>query len=204
MKTLAERLKWLRSERGLKSKKVAAVAIGIRYGTYQRYEYGGNPSETHWKKLIEFYGCSRSWLQHDDGVAFPDRASGPVEVGTSVLGERSQYRSSRSSSLTSPIGEFKIRDVVYMATQILESGTSYAHALYLNIVHFDRALQGETRIEKCEGDIRRLEGEVESMKKMVEKLSEENKLLKGCGGSSAPIDQGPAAADPTGTDDPKT
>jgi hypothetical protein len=178
MKTLAERLKWLRSERGLKSKKVAAVAIGIRYGTYQRYEYGGNPSETHWKKLIEFYCCSRSWLQ--------------------------QYRSSRSSSLTSPIGEFKIRDVVYMATQILESGTSYAHALYLNIVHFDRALQGETRIEKCEGDIRRLEGEVESMKKMVEKLSEENKLLKGCGGSSAPIDQGPAAADPTGTDDPKT
>jgi len=34
--------------------------------------------------------------------------------------------------------------------RVLESGTSYAIALLLNIQHFDRAIQAETRITQLE------------------------------------------------------
>lgn len=66
---LGSRLKQLRKEKKL-TKAEAAAAIGIKYGTYQRYEYGGNPSKRNIDKLTNFYGCSRAWLLTGEGEPF--------------------------------------------------------------------------------------------------------------------------------------
>ncbi len=50
-------------------------------------------------------------------------------------------------------GEFKVSDALTMAARVLESGTSYATALLLNIQHFDRAIQAETRITQLEKNL---------------------------------------------------
>lgn len=43
-----------------------------------------------------------------------------------------------------------VTDALIMASRVFESGTSYANALYLNVVHFDRAIQAEARINRME------------------------------------------------------
>ena len=49
--------------------------------------------------------------------------------------------------------KFKVSDALTMAARVLESGTSYAMALLLNIQHFDRAIQAETRITQLENNL---------------------------------------------------
>jgi uncharacterized coiled-coil protein SlyX len=51
--------------------------------------------------------------------------------------------------------EFRISDALSMTARVLESGTSYATALYLNIQHFDRAVQSETVMKQCQDDLSR-------------------------------------------------
>jgi len=68
---LIERLKWLRKNKGISSKSAAAAAMGIKYGTYQRYEYGGSPNRVKFKQISEFYHCSLSWLMTGEGEAYP-------------------------------------------------------------------------------------------------------------------------------------
>jgi hypothetical protein len=45
---------------------------------------------------------------------------------------------------------FRITDAMTMCARVLESGTSYATALYLNIQHFDRAVSAEERLGQLE------------------------------------------------------
>jgi hypothetical protein len=49
--------------------------------------------------------------------------------------------------------EFRISDALAMCARVLESGTSYATALYLNIQHFDRAVQAETVMQQYHNDL---------------------------------------------------
>jgi Sec-independent protein translocase protein TatA len=44
----------------------------------------------------------------------------------------------------------KVIEALVMAKRVLESRTTYADALYLNVVHFDRAIMAETRIANIE------------------------------------------------------
>jgi chromosome segregation ATPase len=46
--------------------------------------------------------------------------------------------------------KFRVSDALTMCARVLESGTSYATALYLNIQHFDRAITAEERIGQVE------------------------------------------------------
>ena len=57
-----------------------------------------------------------------------------------------------------------------MATDVLVSNTSYTYALYLNIVHFDRAIKAETRITTLENKCEILEKKVTDLIKIVESL----------------------------------
>gem|GEM_PF-6825817 len=59
-----------------------------------------------------------------------------------------------------------------MAVRVLESGTSYATALYLNIQHFDRAIQAEARIQLLEKGIEILGEKIEILEQQVIKLQE--------------------------------
>ncbi len=68
--SLGNRLKELRKGRGL-TKAEAATKIGIKYGTFQRYEYGGRPSSRNIDKIVSYYGCSKAWLLTGEGEPFP-------------------------------------------------------------------------------------------------------------------------------------
>jgi len=57
-----------------------------------------------------------------------------------------------------------------MAARVLESGTSYAKALYLNIEHFDMALKSEVRISKLERKQNDLFTEINLLKKHIDDL----------------------------------
>lgn len=85
---LAERLKWLRKKHGFASKAVAAAAIGIKYGTYQRYEYGATPSRKKFGEISTYYKCSLSWLMTDEGEPYPNSDHTEKSVGASYINER--------------------------------------------------------------------------------------------------------------------
>ena len=55
------------------------------------------------------------------------------------------------------VEKIKVSDAFTMTARILESGTSYADALYLNILHFDWAIQAEKRIVNLEQRVGALE-----------------------------------------------
>jgi len=73
---------------------------------------------------------------------------------------------------------WKISDAVTMATRVLDSETSYADALYVNIVHFDRALQAEGRIVKMEQQQKDTEAVLSHIQNDLGALKEEFLLLK--------------------------
>ena len=62
---------------------------------------------------------------------------------------------------------FKVSGAMTMAARVLESGTSYATALYLNIQHFDRAIRAEERISHLEDKCDRFEKWIEELEKKL-------------------------------------
>lgn len=74
---------------------------------------------------------------------------------------------------------FKVSEALTMAARVLDSGTSYAFALYTNIRHFDRAIQAEARITDLEDKnkdqadrVLKLENECEDLRKRLAALEE--------------------------------
>ena len=242
MKTLAERLKFLRLKRGFKSKSVAAQAIEISYGTYQGYEYGLLPGRNNYKKIADFYGCSLLWLRDGEGDPFPS-AGGPDPARDHLAGvgkvidtppprQDTPPTYSKDASASSPRRaqpepqahtgvEIRISEALRMTASVLESGTSYATALYLNIVHFDRAVCAETTISKCQEDLRTQGDLIAKMQARLDELEKRNsrfdelekqnsdqareiRELKRSSGDSPPIALTMAHAARTGTEDPAT
>lgn len=66
---------------------------------------------------------------------------------------------------------FRISDAVAMTCRVLESGTSYATALYMNIEHFDRAVSAEQRLATLEQELESLRAELDEIKEVVKKLT---------------------------------
>ena len=98
-----------------------------------------------------------------------------------------------------------------MTARVLESGTSYATALYLNIVHFDRAVQSESVVKRCEDNLQEMHGAIFQMQTRLDELERENKrlnkeikALSEVSGGSPPIALGLDHAARTGTDDQGT
>lgn len=171
MNTLAERLKWLRKKCGFASKADAAKAIGLKYGTYQGWEYGLFPSRRNYKALADYYECSLSWLQTGEGDPYP-KAGGPdlVEKNPFLVKEAAHIYNKDTDAPQIP-PEIRISEAMTMMARVLESGTSYATALYLNIVHFDRALSATKELRVCQEDIADLKNEVAALRRQVEALT---------------------------------
>lgn len=85
--------------------------------------------------------------------------------------------------------EFRVSEALTMCARVLESGTSYATALYLNIQHFDRAVSAEARIatvEKGQADIetrsrdfeQKMQAEMAEMRTIITTLQNENRELR--------------------------
>ena len=76
---LGKRIAWLRKNRHMEQAE-AAKKIGIGYHTYQPYEYGNHPSRKNLELILNFYGCSRSWLLTGEGSPYPDQQPEKQEI----------------------------------------------------------------------------------------------------------------------------
>jgi transcriptional regulator with XRE-family HTH domain len=170
METIAQRLKLVRDSTGLKQKDFGAT-IGVKsLDTISRWERGlGYPSADILAAIHEKYGTNIQWLISGEGPmwtsgepAKPDERSPP---GVRNDGMPPAIPGGRDR-------EFRLSDAITMAVRVLESGTSYATALYLNIQHFDRAIQAEARIQLLEKGIEILGEKIEILEQQVIKLQE--------------------------------
>lgn len=203
MKTLSERLKYLRKRHDLRSKSVAAAAIGIKYGTYQRYEFGAVPNRNNYRIISDYYKCSLSWLITGEGEPYPAAAGNCPEpepvMPLVLLNEKVAGYGPASGDRA----DIKISEDMALAAKVLESGTPYATALHLNIRAFARSIDAEERITLVEKNQMEMQSEIEGMKKMITRLEVENKALKGCVGDSPPFSLSPDNCAPTGTGEPE-
>ena len=216
-----ERLLSLRTMRKL-SRAGAAKKMRVGLSALQQYEAGVLPGPINAEKIRFFYGCSKSWLLTGEGKPYPEEhkeACGPVDPASAARVEEfaHTYNKDAPAAPGAPGAvEVRISEAMTMTARVLESGTSYATALYLNIVHFDRAVQSETVVKRCEDDLQKMEinmrimtEEIKKLQAQVGGLERENrrlhdqvKALSDSSGGSAPIALGMDHAAPTGTDDP--
>ena len=68
--------------------------------------------------------------------------------------------------------DFDLGNALKMATNILDSGTSFSTALYLNIVHFNRAIQVESSLLERDSQIRQQGEKIDRLLTECENLTE--------------------------------
>ncbi|MEN6422392.1 MAG: helix-turn-helix domain-containing protein [Smithella sp.] len=107
--------------------------------------------------------------------------------------------------------EIKISEALRMCSAVLESKTSYAVALYHNLVHFDRVVKNENLYNQCHDDLISVNKSLSEMRTRMDEVEESNKKLRNemkklrdISGDSAPTDLSVDHAAPTGTDDKET
>jgi len=107
--------------------------------------------------------------------------------------------------------DIKISEALRMCSAVLESKTSYAIALYHNLVHFDRAVKSENLYNQCHDDLIAVNKTLSEMRTRMDGMEEDNKKLKDeikllldHSGGSAPIKLTMDHAAPTGTEDKET
>lgn len=170
----------------------AADVLSIKHTTYQKYEYGvSRPNQENTQKIINHYGCSYNWLFTGEGEPFPDAGQKGKEVSVTSAHPVTAKDAPLSSTVpaTPFTNEFRISEALQMTARVLESGTSYATALYLNIQHFDRAITAEERIAHLEQNQAELkaastsfEHQMQSiileMREQIDSLKNENAAMK--------------------------
>ncbi len=153
---LSSRIKKIRSDADLnknkfaKSLKISPTFIGdIESGKNKKI----SPSLA---RLISIqYGFSEKWILSGEGVM---KLQAPIPPAS----EAAQ----------------KVSSAITMALRVLSSDTSYADALYLNIVHFDRAIQAEKQQTIDATRLSTLENQVAELAQQVKAYQEENRYLK--------------------------
>ena len=208
-----------------------AKILGTDKNTVARYRYGkGLLKGEMIERLVLHYHFSPSWLFKGEGEPFPGARAkykdvcGPEPlVGHAYIKDASAPCPTASRGLIDPTSapaqphqEIRVSEAMTTMARVLESGTSYATALYLNIVHFARAVAAETTMSKCQDDLRTQQDDLHTQGELIaqmqtrlydldrqnKKLREEMKDLKKTSGDSPPIALGMDHADLTGTEDP--
>lgn len=152
-------LKTLREELGGVSQAKLANEVNVPVDKIKAIEAGKTKISAEFALLLEEkLHVNLRWLLTGKGDIFPQN----------IL---QQPDSSSSNAAV----EFKISEALTMTAGVLESGTSYATALYLNIQHFHRAIQAETRLARLESRVEALE---EVIRKLTSKGTEEESLEK--------------------------
>lgn len=157
---LGKRIAWLRTDRGLEQK-VAAAAIGIRYTTYQKYEYGNFPNRENQNKILKYYTCSKSWLLTGEGVPYPDRPEEPVMVRDTMA--------SYDPALARQ--KINIDEAQWKVYKILSAGTALSVALYMNIQQFAAALDTGQELKVCQDQMRDMQSQINELKGKVDRLT---------------------------------
>jgi len=132
------------------SQEKVARKAGISVTAYQTAESGVIPGYAVLTKLSKFFNTPKETLLNppdNEPLINKDRER---EGGGGIP------TPARPRSIEQPIG-FEASHVLKMAARVIASNTSYAQALYLNIIHFDRATQAEERLNHLENRVRSLE-----------------------------------------------
>lgn len=187
---------------------MAAKEIGMGLSSLQQYEGGFFPGPKNINKLSQYYGCDKGWLLTGQGKPFPGEAAPRPNTDGSEADAPHREEAPASAEARSAQIEFRISDALAMTARVLESRTSYATALYLNIVHFDRAVSSESIVSKCEEDLRaqgellaKMQARLDDLESQNKTLTQEIRELKGACGDCPPIALGSEHAARTGTDE---
>ncbi|MEN6422076.1 MAG: hypothetical protein ABFD76_09015 [Smithella sp.] len=200
---------------------------GIDDATVKNYRNKkGIPKGPVWASLVKDFGINGEWLISGAGEPFPGaRDKYPEACGSpgytqkqydqvtesvhyQIKDAQMQYSEEIKQPTLKASREFRISDALTMCTRVLESGTSYATALYFNIEHFDRAVKSEFNELKYQADLLTVNKTLSDMQTRMDelesnnkKLREEIKTMQGLSGDCAPINLNMENAAPTGTDD---
>ena len=153
---LSDRLKWLRHQRGITKREIAADEMGIPRGTYQRWEHKGTPTMKHFKEIKTHYGCSLGWLTSGEGDPFPGTKK-EVSVPGKYAQDKDDPGINEVATQYSEPNQVEVLDDLTLAGKVLSSKTPYAVALHLNIRSFARAINAEERITQVETKLKILE-----------------------------------------------
>lgn len=173
-----------------------AEALSMQVGSFSNLRVmNSTPKPTFIKDFCGKFNINELWLLRGDGepfagarTCFPD-VCGPEapHIHPLAVNDRStpynhQRRSADQGAAEQPYsGPFrrktdfstrKISDVLTMAARVLESGTSYAAALELNIIQFSRAVEGEADIAQLEKNLLKLKTDVEKLNKRHKELDQ--------------------------------
>lgn len=181
------RLKTLRNRLEL-TQVVASQKIGISYKALQDHEGGRRPNRNNLRKYLGFYRCDEAWLLTGVREPFPGKKDEGIPIKEPVVlynarkreGEKKSTEISGVESLAGIQEQFKLSEALTMVARVLESGTSYATALYVNIQHFDRAIQAEKRIANLEQKNNGLEKRLNNLEVRLfsDKIRESDDLSK--------------------------
>ncbi|HAR98526.1 MAG TPA: hypothetical protein DCS11_06505 [Syntrophus sp. (in: bacteria)] len=157
----------------------------------------------------DFSGLTGLYKKHGDAPVggSGDFPPAPDADGSEPAPPHREEAPASAEARSAPI-EFRISDALAMTARVLESRTSYATALYLNIVHFDRAVSSESIVSKCEEDLRaqgellaKMQARLDDLESQNKTLTQEIRELKGACGDCPPIALGSEHAARTGTDE---
>jgi len=191
MKYIGDRLISARKKTGL-TQEQSAKLVGISLRALQGHEKDEHrPGDTTIGAYAAIYKCDQIWLLTGDSNLplkmgtgeVPQTADGEGPWGKTHHHEMEGVpfdvitydpKGSRPADAT-----FKVSGALTMAARVLESKTSYATALYLNIQHFDRAIQAELRLTSLEKENKQQGMELEAQRKEIEELKERLAALEG-------------------------
>lgn len=143
---------------------------GIKLRTIQNYEKGSRPKGDNAIAIAKALKCSLDWLLLGEGPEPPDPGEEKQETESAEVGQALPVPGPEVEYKTVKTEEFKLSDALTMTARVLESGTSYAKALFLNIQHFDMALKSEARISELEHKQKQLFTEINLLKKQISDL----------------------------------
>jgi len=148
--TIGERIKDLK---GTLSQKDFAEKIGAGSSAVCAWENDESlPGSKYLEAIHQVFGVDINWLLTGVGEVYIYKEEKGLKINEPAV----EY-STKSSAVHEQI---KISDALAMAARVLESQTSYATALYLNIQHFDRAIQAEQRIANLEARLKLVENQL--------------------------------------------
>lgn len=157
-----------------------AVKLGVNKGTINNYRQGRNaPNVPFVVSFCKELNFNYQWFIFGKGEPFPGahekypEVCGPEEfqIFTPLRDAIKSGRYPPAGNSSPKIGaaaEFKISDAVTKAIRVLESGTAYATALFLNIEQFNRAVQSEQKIEELKEGQEKLEHKLSDLEKKME------------------------------------
>lgn len=187
------------------SNKKFAKELGINVSTIQVWDDTHLPKGDILQRMHDVFNVNVTWLLTGQGDPYiKDRKKdGPLHIKdkSGLWGKTDQiefegtpFTVTKFSLEDAPddtkadirSDKIKVSEALTMAARVLESNTTYATALYLNVQHFDRAIRAEGRLLHFEkvndaqaAKILDLESRLAALEKKIRSLEEKQKNAVG-------------------------